>query len=180
MIKLILSIIGISLVFFFINLFNLIRCGLLNMKINKAINNNDIESLIFHRNTFLRLTFGASVHDKTFVKEYETYGSNYVQVTNARTEFPYHGSLNQSQNMLVESAGYFWNKALSSLNPLSWIRVALLLPSYILSYIGLNRSSSFSKLLNVVWWLLCAIWWLFKPQVDLLRETLYDYVISLF
>lgn len=180
MVKFILLIFGCIVFVFLANLINLARCAMLNIKINRAIEKDNIETLIFHRNTFLSLTGKAYVHDKIYVKEFGHYGSNYAQMTNARTEFPYHNSLHQSQNMLIESAGYYWNKALGSLFPPNWIKVAFLLPSYILSYIGINKSNIFTKISNVIWWFLCVAWWLFEPQFESLRELVNNFIKDLF
>lgn len=48
--------------------------------------------------------------------------------------------------------GVYKKRMWASINPIQWIEFIIFLPSIILSYLGLEKENSISKIFNVIWW----------------------------
>lgn len=58
---------------------------------------------------------------------------------------------------LVEAQGVFLSRVLNSFNPIFWFELIIFLPKNILTYLGFNPEGIFTKLLQLIWWIIGAI-----------------------
>lgn len=76
-----------------------------------------------------------------------------------------------------EAIGTYHKRCLESFNPLYWIETILFLPKTLLQYIGINSDKMAFRLCNIlltfIWWLVCTVFFFFKPQI-------YECILSLF
>lgn len=65
-----------------------------------------------------------------------------------------------------EAAGIFKKRIFDSLNPIYWIEFLIFLPQNIIYYLGLNKDSKniqiFTKVLNIIWWIISVLIGVFK------------------
>ena len=68
--------------------------------------------------------------------------------------------------------GVFKNRILENFSPIYWINCILFLPRTALVYLGISAESVFSKLFQLLYWIL-------TPLLLLLRDELYQFILTL-
>lgn len=53
--------------------------------------------------------------------------------------------------------GYYKNRMFESFNPMYWIRLIIFLPKNIISYLGLNTDTIFTKIFQIIFWIIDSI-----------------------
>lgn len=152
-----------------------IQAKVLLKKIDDVINERKDLDLNYERDTFLKLTHIAGVTDIPVI-----YNLDEITVTPSTVRRTFPDNLGQSRKLLIQAIGALRNAFFTSLNPFAWIKFALLLPSYLLGYVGINRESQFAKIINVFWWVIGALFWLFTPYIESYREQFLEFVELLF
>lgn len=69
--------------------------------------------------------------------------------------------------------GSFKNRIIENFSPIFWINCILFLPRTVLSYLGVSGESLLTKLFQVIYWIV-------TPVLVLLRDNIYQYILSLF
>lgn len=148
------------------------QCTNLIKKIS-SVGEEDLGSLISERSKLFLLVGRAGVHDQKFIKEYYTdQGMHIMEHTNVATDFPYFGSNERAIKMLLDAKGFYHLMFTQHINPLYWLKMFFRIPSKIVQYIGFDPNATFSKILNVIWWVFSVLWWFITPLIENLREYL--------
>lgn len=72
----------------------------------------------------------------------------------------------------VESKGFFKYQMKQALNPLYWIDIAIFLPKYLFKYLDFNENSRTSKLLNILYWVISILIFIFEEEVRLIIKLM--------
>lgn len=75
------------------------------------------------------------------------------------------------QHSFKVAIGTYKMRIVECFSPLFWVKFALYLPSRILGYIGLDEKSTFTKIIQVAYWVL-------TPLLIVCRTELYDLIIQ--
>jgi len=79
--------------------------------------------------------------------------------------------------MVYEAIGFCRDRLLETFNPAYWIEAVIYLPRKMLAYVGLSPESLAARILQVIYWVLSAVWTLsyaaYNHQIgDLLRRSI--------
>lgn len=79
--------------------------------------------------------------------------------------------------MFDEAVGEYRHRIIDTINPIFWLEAVIFLPQKILTYLGMNTDSVFTKIFQLIYWIGTVLVWLFNDQ---LRSYLLDFLSSLF
>lgn len=72
--------------------------------------------------------------------------------------------------LLNRAIGVYWNRMIEALSPIYWIETVLFLPKRVAGFIGLSPETVFTKVTQVLYWLVCALssflYSLYRVEID--------------
>lgn len=142
--------------------------------------NNQLDELMVYKTPIMNLLVGAHVPDKQIIRYMDT--DDIVPMpatTSIYSVFPHEATVYDVEKNLKQALGFYQLIFRRMLSPLYWIRFFMNLPAHIVNYLGF-KSNGIRKILNVIWWSILAIWWIFTPEIEKLRleflDTLYSFL----
>ncbi|WP_407372350.1 hypothetical protein [Carnobacterium sp.] len=141
---------------------------------------SQLDGLMVYKTPILNLLIGAFVPDTQIIRYMDTNGiAPMPATTSIYSVFPHEESVYDVEKKLNQALGFYQLKFNRMLNPLYWVRVFLNLPAFIVNYLGF-KSTRIPKTLKVIWWIILAIWWLFTPSIEEMRQSVLNYIYKLF
>jgi hypothetical protein len=142
-----------------INLSKWLRCARYRRRYVNSLGTDD-RALREARSQVTALVKGAGLTDAVvpFV-EFIGYGQLSHGNASVLANFPsaLDGHVQSTIRMLDDAIGVYRTRALEALNPLFWIEFVIKLPQNALSYLGVPPEALITRILQVLYWILCLI-----------------------
>lgn len=154
---------------FFTNLYRMCILRSSMIKYELYINTgSDLKEILLHKRQVLDLFRKAGIAD-TVVPHSESVDSELSAVVSVSVMDNY-GIRNQRFSAIImgwflEAIGTYRLRMLDSLNPLKWIETVLFLPASVIRYLGLSSDNIFTKILQLLWWLLAPLAVIFRNRI---------------
>ncbi len=71
----------------------------------------------------------------------------------------------ETYRILQDAKGIYKRKFFETFSPKYWIDCIIFLPKNILSYLNISPESIFTKIFQIVYWILCFIWAIFQTEI---------------
>lgn len=161
-----------------INYFNAIRL----YKIWWSCFSKDNENAVSYKQNIIKLFKNAGLKDN-----YEPISvpTGYGMVTTTKTSlfdnifYDSKKNAGQVKQYFLEAKGVYRSRIFESFNPIYWIKCCIFLPKMIIEYLGLNSDTIFTKISQIIFWLIDSILIVkFKDQILGFIETLITKLFS--
>lgn len=78
-------------------------------------------------------------------------------------------------DMFTEAKGVFRKRIIEAINPIYWIQTIIFLPQKIVDYLGGTSDAIATKLLQLLWWIICPAAIIFRDKITTILINLFNH-----